>query len=72
VAACDFTLAIMIALLVPALSLTLQLKCLLHLSASHVALAAELTAEIRLALFKPKVYSRFIAMLPLVSQAMFA
>jgi hypothetical protein len=46
-------------------------KCLLHLSASHSALAADLPLEICLALFEPDVYSRFIPVSPLASRARF-
>jgi len=49
-----------------------QLKCLLHLSASHFALAAELASEIHLALFEAEVYGRSITVSPLASRARFA
>ena len=48
------------------------MKCLLHLSATHFALAADLPSEIRLALFEAKVYGHSMTVLPLVSQAKFA
>jgi len=58
-------------LLVPVLPLSLYLKCLLHLSASHFALAADFPSEIRLALFEALVYGRSITELPLASRAEF-
>jgi hypothetical protein len=45
---------------------------LLHLSASHFVLAADLPSEIRLALFEAEVYDRSITVLPLASQTKFA
>jgi len=42
-----------------------------HLSASHLALAADLPSEIRLAIFDAEVYSRSIAVFPLASWATF-
>jgi hypothetical protein len=59
-------------LLLPALPFSLELKCLLYLSASHCVLAADLPSEIRRALFEAEVYGRSIAVLPLASRAKFA
>jgi hypothetical protein len=69
--ASDFTLVIRTGHFVPVLPLNLELKCLLHLSASHFALAADLPLKIRLALFKAKVYGRSITLSLLASQARF-
>jgi len=70
--ASDFTLVIGTGLLVPVLPLSLEQKCLLHLSASHFALAADLPLEIRLALFEEEVYGRSITILLLASRAKLA
>ena len=61
-----------IGLLVPALPLSLERKCLLHLSASHMGLAAALPSEICLALFKSVVYGHSVTVLLLLSGAKFA
>jgi hypothetical protein len=69
--ASDFTLVIRIGLLVPPLPLTMWLKCMLHLSASQFALAADLPLEIHLVQFEAEVYSHSITVLPLASRAQF-
>jgi len=61
-----------IGLLVPTLPLSLLLRCLLHLSASHSVLAADLDSEIRHARFDAKVYGCSITVLPLASRAKLA
>jgi hypothetical protein len=63
--ASDFTLVIGIGLMVATFSLSLYLKCLLHLSASHFTLAADHPVEIRLAEFDAEVYYRSITVLRL-------
>jgi len=71
VVASGFTLVMGIGLLVPTVPLSLYLKCLLHLSASHSALDADLSLEIHLALFEAEVNGRSITALPLASRARF-
>jgi len=58
-------------LLVPGLPLSLLLKCLLHLSSSHFALAAGLPTEIRQAPFEAMVFGRSVTVLPHASQDTF-
>jgi len=70
--ASDFTLVIGIGLLVSAMPFRLLVKYMLHLSASHLALAAGLPSEIRLAILEAKVYGCPFAIFLLPSRATFA
>jgi hypothetical protein len=48
-----------------------HLKCLLHLSASHLTLAADVPSEISLAIIEVEIYGRSATVSPPASQAMF-
>jgi len=71
-AASEFMLVIGIGLLVSALHCSLWLMCLLHLSAYHFTLAADLRSVICQALFEAEVYGRSITVLLIASYAEFA
>jgi hypothetical protein len=71
-AASDFTLVIGIGHLVPTMSFSLWLNCLLQLPASQSVFGGDLVSEIRPTLFEAEVYGSSIAVIPLASKVKLA